>query len=127
MAETQNQRLAAAILQTVATWTTNGGNLPAMIGQVLAANAGDILPGDGLAHLLPAQRADGVERRGVAVDLIRRHGRVTSGQLAKHSYCSDESARLCLAAMVRGRVLRRVGQFKGTAYIPGVNFPTEGA
>lgn len=56
------------------------------------------------------------ERMTLAMKMIEREGRITSGELAKACGCTGETARLTLVGMVRCGTLTRVGERRQTFY-----------
>jgi hypothetical protein len=124
MNDDADRALCAAVLDAVGVWLVGGGNLAAELGRVIGAANGDVLPSDPLARLVPTRKLDDLQRRGLAVELVRKNGRLQSGELARLSFCDPESARLTLSAMVRQRLLRRVGEKRASCYIPGAMFPS---
>jgi hypothetical protein len=122
MTEAEDRALFVATMRALGDWAEHGGNLAARLADLARAAVGDVLPGEALPIPAPRRKLDDVARRGVALELVRREGRVTSGRLAMAAYCSDETARTTLGALARRGVLRQVGRKRGSMYVPGHAF-----
>jgi predicted HTH transcriptional regulator len=126
MTDTEEKQLFAACLGAMAEWLQDGGRLTFRLEQVLRAGQGDVVPGDPYQELVPDRHLDKVQRTKKAIELLRERGRLTSGELAKVSYCDPETARLTLSGMAARGVVRRLGEKKQSHYIPGPRFPALG-
>lgn len=114
--------LVAAILRAVADYVERGGDLVGRLDALVKTAKGDVLPGDPRPIAIPPRAIDAVERRGIALALVRDRGRLTSGELARAAYCDPETARLTLGDLTRKGILARRGAKRGAHYLPGPRF-----
>ena len=126
MTNDETRAVVAATLRTLADHVEKGGDLAGDLGNLARAARGDVMPGDPRPVAIPTRAIDAVQRRGLALDLVRARGRLTSGELAKAAYCSDETARLTLGDLTRRGVLVRRGLKRAAHYLPGDRFPRAG-
>jgi len=126
MTNEEERGLLVATLRALADHLEQGGRLTFYLSQILRAGEGDLLPGDPLAELVPDRHLDKVQRTKKALELVREQGRLSSGQLARVSYCDPETARTTLSALAARGVLRRLGQKRQTHYIPGPRWDSLG-
>ena len=119
----EKRALMAAILRTLADHVEKGGDLVGDLDALVKAAKGDVLPGDPCPVAIPTRTIDAVQRRGLALNLVRDRGRLTSGELARAAFCSDETARLTLGDLTRRGVLVRRGMKRAAHYLPGDRFP----
>lgn len=128
MTNNETRALAAAILRAVAAYIEQGGgDLVGTLAPLVDAARGEILTGDAGPLAIPRAKLDQAERKRRAVALVRDRGHITSGELARAVFCSDETARVALGDLVRKGVLLRRGQKRGTVYRSGPYFPRAGA
>lgn len=126
MTNEEERLLLVATLRALADHLENGGRLTFYLSQVLKAGEGDVLPGEPYHELVPGRQLDRVERTKKALELLKEQGRLTSGQLARVSYCDPETARITLSALAARGVVRRLGVKRATHYIPGPRFQALG-
>ena len=127
MTNNETRALAAAILRAVAAYIEQGGgDLVGTLAPLVDAARGEILTGDAGPLAIPRAKLDQAERKRRAVALVRDRGHITSGELARAAYCSDETARLTLRDLTRRGVLVRRGVKRAAHYLPGVQFPRAG-
>jgi len=119
----EKRALVAAILRTLADHVEKGGDLVGDLEDLARAARGDVMPGDPRPVAIPTRAIDAVQRRSLALALIRDRGRLTSGELARAAFCSDETARLTLGDLTRRGVLVRRGMKRAAHYLPGDRFP----
>jgi hypothetical protein len=63
-----------------------------------------------------------VVRDGVLVDLLKERGQITTTQLARGACICAETARLYLRSLARRRIVRKIGDKRGTIYVEGLHF-----